>query len=173
VETGLRYLERIGIDAIHARVGALGSELLEGLAALRHPDGSPATTIYGPRSWERRGATIAFNFLHPDGRVVDERYVDRVAARHNVSLRTGCFCNPGAGEVAFTISRETLLGGEFGAGMTLDDYMAVIGLPTGGAVRASLGIASSSQDVQRFFAFASEFIDLADTPHDLPPRVAC
>jgi len=113
------------------------------------------------------------NSLHPDGRVVDERYVDRVAARHNVSLRTGCSCNPGAGEVAFTISRETLLGGEFGAGMTLDDYMGVIGVPTGGAVRASLGIASSSQDVQRFFAFAAEFIDLADTPHDLPPRVTC
>ena len=139
--------DRIGIDAIHARVAALGGALLDGLVSLRHSDGSPATTIYGPRSWERRGATIAFNFLHPDGRVVDERYVDRVAARHNVSLRTGCFCNPGAGEVAFTISRETLLGGEFGDGMTLDDYMEVIGLPTGGAVRASLGIASNSRDV--------------------------
>jgi selenocysteine lyase/cysteine desulfurase len=173
VEIGLRHLERVGIDAIHAHVGALGGELLEGLSALRHSDGSPATTIYGPRSWERRGATIAFNFLHPDGRVVDERYVDRVAARHDVSLRTGCFCNPGAGEVAFTISRETLLGGEFGTGMALDDYMAVIGLPSGGAVRASLGIASDAQDIRRFFAFASEFIDLADTPHDFPPRVAC
>ena len=93
--------------------------------------------------------------------------------RHNVSLRTGCFCNPGAGEVAFTISRETLLGGEFGDGMTLDDYMEVIGLPTGGAVRASLGIASNSRDVQRFLVFASEFIDLPDAPEDLPPRVAC
>ncbi len=173
VEIGLRYLDRIGMDAIHVRVAALGTELLDGLSSLRHSDGSPATTIYGPRSSEQRGATIAFNFLHPDGRVVDERYVDRIAARHNVSLRTGCFCNPGAGEVAFTISRETLLGGEFGDGMTLDDYMDVIGLPTGGAVRASLGIASNSRDVQRFFAFASEFIDLADTPDDLPARAAC
>jgi hypothetical protein len=53
------------------------------------------------------------------------------------SLRTGCFCNPGAGEVAFTISRETLVGGEFGEGMTIDDYVEAIGLPSGGAVRAS------------------------------------
>ena len=173
VEIGLRHLDRIGMDAIHARVAALGGALLDGLVSLRHSDGSPATTIYGPRSWEQRGSTIAFNFLHPDGRVVDERYVDRVAARHNVSLRTGCFCNPGAGEVAFTISRETLLGGEFGDGMILDDYMEVIGLPTGGAVRASLGIASNSRDVQRFLVFASEFIDLPDAPEDLPPRVAC
>ena len=118
-----------------------------GSRSLRHTDGSPATTIYGPRPWERRGATIAFNFLHPDGRVVDERYVDRVAGRHNISLRTGCFCNPGAGEVAFTISRETLVGGEFGHGMILDDYMRAIGLASGGAIRASLGLASNFADV--------------------------
>ena len=80
--------------------------LLDALDSLRHSNGAPAATIYGPRDFERRGATIAFNFLHPDGRVVDERYVDRVARQHNISLRTGCFCNPGAGEVAFTISRR-------------------------------------------------------------------
>ena len=102
-----------------------------------------------PRSTGRATASvaappIAFNFLHPDGRVVDERYVDRVASRHNISLRTGCFCNPGAGEVAFTISRETLVGGEFGKGMTLDDYIHAIGLPSGGAIRASLGIATNA-----------------------------
>ena len=173
VEIGLRYLDGIGIDAVHDHTAALGAMLIDGLASLRHADGSPAATIYGPPSWDRRGATVAFNFLHPDGRVVDERYVDRVAARHNISLRTGCFCNPGAGEVAFTISRETLLGGEFGDGMTLDDYMDVIGLPTGGAVRASLGIATNEHDIQRFATFATEFVDLADTPADLPPRIAC
>ena len=123
VEIGLRLLDRIGIETIHTRVGALGSWLLDALGSLRHSDGSPAATVYGPASRDRRGATIAFNFLHPDGRVVDERYVDRVASQRNISLRTGCFCNPGAGEVAFTISRETLVGGEFGAGMTLEDYI--------------------------------------------------
>ena len=63
--------------------------------------------------------------------------------------------------------------GEFGDGMTLDDYMDVIGLPTGGAVRASLGLASNFADVDRFFDFASEFIDLTTTPDDLPARTAC
>jgi molybdenum cofactor sulfurtransferase len=173
VEIGLRLLDRVGIETIHERVGALGSWLLEALAMLRHSDGSPAATIYGPREGGRRGATIAFNFLHPDGRVVDERYVDRVARRHNVSLRTGCFCNPGAGEVAFTISRETLVGGEFGEAMTLDDYVRAIGLPSGGAVRVSLGLASNFADVHRFGGFAREFVDLADVPGDLPPRTGC
>ena len=121
----------------------------------------------------RRGATIAFNFLHPDGRIVDERYVDRVARRHSISLRTGCFCNPGAGEIAFTISRETLVGGEFGEGMTLDDYVDAIGLPSGGAVRASLGIATNAADIERFAHFADEFVDLDEVPDDLPPRTGC
>jgi len=173
VEIGLRYLERIGIETVHARVEELGTELLEVLAALRHSNGAPAATVYGPRDWDRRGATIAFNFLRTDGLVVDERYVDRVAARHRISLRTGCFCNPGAGEVAFTISRETLVGGEFGRGMTLDDYVEAIGLPSGGAVRASLGLASNTADIRRFAAFAQEFVDLAGVPDDLPPRSGC
>jgi molybdenum cofactor sulfurtransferase len=173
VEIGLRHLERIGIDAIHAHVQTLTARLLETLDSLRHANGAPAATVYGPRDVDRRGATVAFNFLHPDGRVVDERHVDRVARRHNISLRTGCFCNPGAGEVAFTISREALVGGEFGQGMTLDDYIDVIGLPSGGAVRASLGLASNAADLDRFAAFASEFVDLTALPDDLPPRAAC
>ncbi len=173
VETGLRHIERIGIDTIHARVRALGTWLLGALDALRHADGSPAAVIYGPTGWDRRGATVAFNFVHPDGSIVDERYVDRVAARHNISLRTGCFCYPGAGEVAFTISRQTLLGGEFGDGMTLDDYIGAIGLHSGGAVRASLGLASNFADVYRFAQFAAHFIDLGSVPDDLPARHTC
>ena len=100
VAIGLRHIERIGIDTIAQRVEILGRRLLERMRRLEHSDGSPAIRIYGPATWDRRGGTIAFNFLHPDGRAVDERLVDRVAAEHDISLRTGCFCNPGAGEAA-------------------------------------------------------------------------
>ncbi len=96
-----------------------------------------------------------------------------VGGRHAISLRSGCFCNPGAGEVAFTISRETLVGGEFGEGMTIDDYVEAIGLPSGGAVRASLGLASNLDDIERFTAFAREFVDLPAVPDDLPARTGC
>ncbi len=59
---------------------ALGAWLLEALQALRHCDGSPAVEVYGPTDVDRRGGTIAFNFLHPSGRVIDERFVDQIAA---------------------------------------------------------------------------------------------
>ena len=42
VEIGLRYLDGIGIDAIHVHTAALGTVLLDGLTSLRHADGSPA-----------------------------------------------------------------------------------------------------------------------------------
>jgi selenocysteine lyase/cysteine desulfurase len=173
VEIGLRSLDRIGIDAIHNHVQTLAGELLRLLAELRHSNAEPAAVVYGPPGLDRRGATIAFNFLHPDGRVVDERYVERVAREHNLSLRTGCFCNPGAGEIAFTISPETLLGGEFSNAMTLDQYVTAIGLPSGGAVRASLGLATNHADIQRFAGFADAFLDLQVVPGDLPARSGC
>ena len=173
IEIGLRHIERIGIDMIARRVQALGTWLLEALLRLRHSDGSPATRVYGPTTWDRRGGTISLNFLHPDGRVIDERYVDVIAAAHGISVRTGCFCNSGAGETAFSISSDTLIGAEFGEGMILDDYIKLIGMPTGGAVRISLGLATNFADVYRFMTFATEFGDVTEVPADLPPRIAC
>ena len=41
VEIGLRYLDRIGIETIHAPRSALGDWLLDALGSLRHTDGSP------------------------------------------------------------------------------------------------------------------------------------
>jgi molybdenum cofactor sulfurtransferase len=173
IEIGLRHIERIGIDTISQRVEELGTWLLTELQRLEHTDGSPATRIYGPSTWDRRGATISFNFLHPDGTAVDERFVDIVAAAHRISVRTGCFCNSGAGETAFSISKDTLIGAEFADGMILDDYIRLVGMPTGGAVRVSLGLATNFADVYRFMHFATEFRDLRDVPADLPPRLAC
>jgi molybdenum cofactor sulfurtransferase len=173
VEIGLRFLERIGMDSIHRHVQSLAGSLLETLDSLRHSNGAPAACVYGPRTATGRGATVAFNFLHPDGGVVDERYVDQIAREQMISLRTGCFCNPGAGEVAFTISRETLVGGEFGDGLTLDDYIGAIGLPSGGAIRASPGLATSQRDLTRFEQFAKHFVDLEKVPEELPPRSVC
>jgi len=75
--------------------------------------------------------------------------------------------------MAFTISRDALLGGEFRAGMIVDDYVCAIGLPSGGAIRASLGLASGFADIHRFMNFAREFLDLASVPDDVPPRIIC
>ena len=173
--SGCDLPRQVGSETIHARVSALGlpgcSTRSPRAARRRRTRREPSTVR---DAWQRRGATgIALQLPASRRCVVDERYVDRVAGRHNISLRTGCFCNPGAGEVAFTISRETLVGGEFGEGMSLDDYVRAIGLPSGGAIRASLGLVSNFADLRRFQQFAAEFIDLRIVPDDLPPRKTC
>ena len=173
VEIGLRHVERIGIDAdLAARRGPrdVAARRAEPCAPRRRRPGGP---FYGPAAWDGRGATIALNFLHPDGRVVDERFVDMLAADHDISVRTGCFCNPGAGEAAFLLSPDALAGVGFGDDMILDDFITRIGMPSGGAVRVSLGLASNFADVHRFMAFATRFRDLEDVPQHLPPRLAC
>jgi hypothetical protein len=38
-----------------------------------------------------------------------------------------------------------LVGGGFGEGMSLDNYVQEIGLPSGGTIRTSLGIATNTQ----------------------------
>jgi selenocysteine lyase/cysteine desulfurase len=57
--------------------------------------------------------------------------------------------------------------------MILDDYIRLVGMPTGGAVRVSLGLVTNFADVYRFMAFATEFRDITEVPADLPPRLAC
>jgi hypothetical protein len=47
------------------------------------------------------------------------------------------------------------------------------GMPSGGAVRVSLGLAGNFADVHRFVAFATRFCDLEEIPRHLPPRLAC
>ena len=77
VEQGLALVEGIGIGTIHTRVRCLTEWLLDELAALRHANGRAAVQLYGPRTTDRRGGTITFNLVWPDGRLVDIRIVER------------------------------------------------------------------------------------------------
>jgi hypothetical protein len=106
---GLRHLMTIGMEVIHERVRCLTSWLLDNLLSLYHSNGMPLVQVYGPHNDDRRGATIALNLLTPDGYIIDERVVDQRANEYKLSLRTGCFCNPGAAEAAFHVSEAVLL----------------------------------------------------------------
>ncbi|MFC4019313.1 aminotransferase class V-fold PLP-dependent enzyme [Micromonospora sp. GCM10011542] len=175
VEFGLRWLDSIGVDLVHTRVGVLTSWLLDRLTGLRHRSGVPLVQVYGPATGEARGGTITFNFRHPDGSLVDERLVALESAAAGISLRTGCFCNPGAGEGAFGISRSSLRRTLPARLHTIDEYLDALRLPTGGAVRVSFGLVSNAGDAERFVAFAeSTYLDRdAAAETALAPRLRC
>ena len=175
ITIGLRHLEHIGIDTIHTRVNCLTGWLIERLDATRHRTGMPVAVIHGLRDLERRGATIAINLLDTDGRMVDERIMEKRAMQHHLSVRIGCLCNPGAGEAALRVTRDTVkraFDGELNV-TTYDDYLRVLDLPTMGSMRISLGVASNFLDVHRFLRFIDTFIDDQPEALDLPPRSHC
>ena len=82
----------------------------------------------------------------------------------NISLRTGCFCNPGAGEIAhgldarrhaevFEARRADVVPRAARPTCSRDHDVLV------GAIRISVGIATNFADVYRFMCFMQGFVD--------------
>lgn len=160
VEIGLRYIESLGIELIHERVRCLTGWVLEHLLALRHSNGQPAVRIYGPITTEGRGGTIAFNFYDPNGVILDCYALQEEANQCGLSVRSGCFCNPGVREVALGMVRENLAASfRNKERMTYEQFLEVIDDQKQGALRVSIGLATTFADVYRFLQFAQTSID--------------
>jgi molybdenum cofactor sulfurtransferase len=158
IETGLKHLESIGYDAIHKRVHCLTGWLLDNLMQMKHSTGIPLVRVYGPTQMEGRGGAVTVNFYDKDNTALDHRFIEQQANEAGISLRTGCFCNPGAGEIALGISRVELdvcftrPGHE--ERLTVDDFRHCIDGKSSGAVRISVGMVTNFKDIQGFLAFA-------------------
>jgi selenocysteine lyase/cysteine desulfurase len=160
VETGLRWIESIGIDVIHTRVACLTDWLIEQLLALRHSGGAPVVHLYGPPNMRMRGGTVQLNFFDPAGRMFDCYTVEQMANARRISLRAGCHCNPGAREQALGFTREELAPCFHNADrLSYEQFLHVIDGKTTGALRASLGLATTFADVYRYVEFARSFVD--------------
>jgi molybdenum cofactor sulfurtransferase len=161
VEIGLQHIDGIGLELIHTRVQCLTGWLLHELTQLRHANGAPIAHIYGPVTTQGRGGTVTFNFYDQEGHFIDHRVVEQHANQANISLRTGCFCNPGDGELALGLSADELTSCFVNSQdrLTLDEFRRCIDAKSTGAVRVSMGLVSTFADIQRFIDFARSFID--------------
>jgi len=163
VEIGLRHLESIGYPVIHERVRCLTGWLLDNLTRMKHGTGVPLVRVYGPITTERRGGAVTVNFFDRNGKAIDHRTIESEAGKNNISLRTGCFCNPGAGEIALGFSRVELdvcftqPGHE--SRLSLDDFRLCIDGKNSGAVRISVGLVTNFQDVQAFLHFSRRLLN--------------
>jgi selenocysteine lyase/cysteine desulfurase len=161
IDIGLRHITTIGLDTIHTRVMCLTGWLLEALVSLRHGNGAPMVHIYGPHGTYLRGATIAMNFFDPTGALIESRLVERHANDVRISLRSGCHCNPGAGEIALGFSREEMAAPfKHKHRMSYEEFLQVVGGKTTGAARVSIGLVTTFADVYRFLKFAQTFCDV-------------
>jgi molybdenum cofactor sulfurtransferase len=163
VEIGLLHLESIGIETITERVRCLSGWLLEELFALRHANGRAMVRIYGPATTQARGGTVTLNLYDPHGHLLDYRRVEELAGAENISLRTGCFCNPGAGEISEGLTEEDMRAGfTMGAEINLLSFVRMMqerGHKSAGAIRASIGVATNFDDVWHFLRFIAGFRD--------------
>jgi selenocysteine lyase/cysteine desulfurase len=160
VADGLELLEWAGLDVIHERVRCLTNWLIGRLLELRHSNGRPLVRLYGPTTDVARGGTVAFNLHRPDSEMIPHQTVEARAFDHTISLRTGCFCNPGAGEVALGLAETDLTRCLSGARdrMSREDFWRCIDTRNTGAVRISLGLASNFADVYKVLRFVEEFV---------------
>ena len=130
---------------------------------MKHSTGVPLVRIYGPTDTEGRGGAVTVNFYNKDGHIIDHRDIEEAANRVNISLRTGCFCNPGAGEIALEISSMELAAcftqPEHESRLSFDDFRVCIDGKASGSVRISVGTVTNFNDVQTFLNFAKMLLN--------------
>jgi molybdenum cofactor sulfurtransferase len=162
VEIGLRHIEAIGLETIHKRVTCLAGWLLDNLKQMKHANGEPLVRIYGPTDTVQHGGNVTVNFFNQDGMPIDHLSIEEAASRVNISLRTGCFCNPGAGEIALGISSMELAAcfsqPTHEQRLSYDDFRLCIDGKASGAVRISVGLVSNFEDVQALLVFARSLL---------------
>ncbi len=162
VESGFTFLAQVDRLSLAARMRFLTGYFLERAAALRHRDGTPLVRLYGPKDLDRRGGTVALNLIGHDGQPIAYAEVEKRAFAQKVAVRGGCFCNPGAAEAAFGFSQLDIPGclkalrGRF----SVPALQACVGAGHAvGAIRMSVGLPSTTNDLDRLLELLAAFAD--------------
>ena len=148
---GLTWMMRLGMDAVARHTAAMTERLLDTLRSC-----GDAVEIYGPDRLVARGGTVAFNVRRGAG-VLSYEEVEVAARVAGVAIRGGCFCNPGAAAAAFGLKPERI------RACLRDDFtiarfrQCMRGEPVG-ALRASVGLATNAEDVDRLGALIHEIV---------------
>lgn len=159
ISKGLQYMRTIGMKHVTNHVKKLTIVLLQGLRSIRWRNGRRAVRIYGPEDEIMRGGCVALDVVNENGMRVDARLVEKTSAKCGISLRVGCFCNPGAAEHALGIPEQAVrkclkkIQGDF----SISGMSQCVGRGYLGCVRVSVGLANNERDVGMFLMFLQDF----------------
>ena len=159
VSNGLDFIEAIGIEKINRRIQELSSTFISEFQELRHDSDQPLLRLYGPSNNEQRGGTFLLNFFDVNGEKYPFEMVEQMANDQLISFRTGCFCNPGIDELNHCILPEVLK--DYFTSRDQGDYYDFINFTKKmrGAVRVSIGIATTRADLRKFHTFLKRFLN--------------
>ena len=159
VKIGLDYIENIGIQRINERVASLRKYLFEKLESLQHDNGRKLIQIFGLKDHQNLGGTIILGFYNEEGVRYEFEQIEEMANQHNISLRSGCFCNPGIDEVNNCLTDNELA--TYYSSHEQGDYKDMIKFlgKMRGAIRISVGIATTKNDINKLMNFMRELLN--------------
>lgn len=159
VKIGLDYIENIGIERINERVTSLRKYVFEKINALKHESGQKLVQIFGPKDHQNVGGTIILGFYNKDGKRYEFEQIEEMANQHHISLRSGCFCNPGIDETNNCLTDNELA--TYYSSHESGDYKDMIKFlgKMRGATRISVGIATTQKDIDILMNFMNELLN--------------
>ncbi|KAF0738799.1 hypothetical protein Ae201684_005411 [Aphanomyces euteiches] len=157
VQYGLRILRNLSMRSIQRHVQSITYYMYAKLTELRHVNGSRVCVIYGNHHTSNyAGSIIALNFLRSDSSYVGYAEFSKLAGMHNIHVRTGCFCNPGACQAYLGLTTNQMLS-HIDQGHVCGNTLDIIdGRPTG-AIRLSFGYMTTKDEVDLFLSFVSTY----------------
>ena len=159
ITNGLDFITAIGMENISRRIKELSLFMLSEMAMLRHDNGLPLIRLYGPKGIQNRGGNFLLNFFDRYGKQYPFQSIEQRANAEMISLRTGCFCNPGIDETNHCISSDQLKNYFISRNDgDADDMMRFLGKMRG-AVRISVGIPTTGADIEKFIWFAKKLLN--------------
>jgi molybdenum cofactor sulfurtransferase len=150
IETGLKYIESIGLERISRRIATLTQYLVAELKSVVHDTGQPLVKIFGPESFDNRGGNVMMNFSDPLGNVYSFEAIELITNANCISIRSGCFCNPGIDEINHRLRRKEIL--QFFQSRQNGDYNEMKSFlgKRRGATRTSVGLPTNKSDIDAF-----------------------
>lgn len=157
VKFGLDFLNQIGMDRINERITSLSNYLYNQLRIIKHSTGKPVVQIYGPQNRKQTGGTLTMNFYNAQGDQYPFQFVEDQANQLAISIRSGCFCNPGIDETLQNISPDEL--DSYFTSRKTGDYQDIVNQlgRSRGAIRVSVGVATRKKDLDYFLEFVRFF----------------
>lgn len=157
VMEGFKTLERLvparngyqTMERISYHVFSLTKYFYENVSQLKHLNGNMFIRFYnetGYESVERQGGICTFLLLNDDGTYIGYSEFNHIAQLHNITVRTGCFCNPGICQRYLKLSDEMVLT-NFQAGHICGDEVDIVNNVPTGAIRVSFGYMSTYKEV--------------------------
>lgn len=158
ITNGLRFIKSIGIKRLSERISSLVDYIIPKITDISYSSGNPVVKVFGS---EQRinmgGGTIIMSFFDAEGGLIPFEEVESAANKRMISIRSGCFCNPGIDEVNNCITTDELA--SYFTSHEDGNYHEMISYlnKMRGTIRLSVGMATNHKDLDTFVEFVESF----------------